>query len=46
LPPRGALLLNGRFNNVVYGSYAPGAQSGGKLLLTNHALLTNHSGVE
>ena len=22
---RGALLLNGRFNNLVYGSYAPGA---------------------
>jgi len=88
---RGALLLNGRFNNLVYGSYAPGApnvfiddaqwktlwfqperyylvikqesverlkklvepnqitvvgESGGKLLLTNHALLTNPSGVE
>ncbi|MGB6946491.1 MAG: glycosyltransferase family 39 protein [Bryobacteraceae bacterium] len=87
---RTALLLNGRFNNLVYGSYAPGApdvfindqqwktlwqqpdryylvitdtaserlkklvdpklltvvaQSGGKLLLTNHAL-TNHPGVE
>jgi hypothetical protein len=24
---RNALLLNGRFNNLVYGSYAPGAQS-------------------
>jgi 4-amino-4-deoxy-L-arabinose transferase-like glycosyltransferase len=88
---RSALLLNGRFNNLVYGSYAPGApnvfiddaqwkmlwlqpdrcyliitreaserlrqlveprlltivaQSGGKLLLTNHALLTNHPGVQ
>ena len=87
---RTALLLNGRFNNLVYGSYAPGApdvfindqqwktlwlqpdryylvitdtaaerlkklvepklltvvaQSGGKLLLTNHSL-TNHPGVE
>ena len=83
---RGALLLNGRFNNLVYGSYAPGApnvfiddeqwktmwlqqercylvitrdaatrlsgivdpglltiaaQSGGKLILTNHPILTN-----
>lgn len=88
---RSALLLNGRFNNLVYGSYAPGApnvfiddaewkmlwlqsdryylviareaaerlknlvqpklltvvaESGGKLLLTNQALLTNHAGVE
>jgi len=88
---RSALLLNGRFNNLVYGSYAPGApnvfiddaqwrtlwlqpercyliitreaaerlkqlvepqllnivaQSGGKLLLTNQTLLTNHPGVE
>jgi len=88
---RSALLLNGRFNNLVYGSYAPGApnvfiddaqwkmlwlqpdryylvitreaaarlknlvepglliivaQNGGKLLLTNHALLTNQTGVE
>ncbi len=88
---RTALLLNGRFNNLVYGSYAPGApnvfiddtqwkmlwlqpercylvitreaverlkklvepklltvvaESGGKLLLTNHVLLTNHAGVE
>jgi 4-amino-4-deoxy-L-arabinose transferase-like glycosyltransferase len=88
---RGVLLLNGRFFNLVYGSYAPGApnvfiddaqwktlwlrpercylvikqesaerlkklvepelltvvaQSGGKLLLTNHALLANHPGVE
>jgi 4-amino-4-deoxy-L-arabinose transferase-like glycosyltransferase len=86
---RDALLLNGRFNNLVYGSYAPGApnvfiddaqwktlwqqperyylvirqesaerlktlvdpkqltivaQSGGKLLLTNHALPTSLSG--
>lgn len=83
---RGALLLNGRFNNLVYGSYAPGApdvfiddaqwkalwlkperyylviqqesaerlqklvpspllnvvaESGGKLLLTNHPLATS-----
>ena len=83
---RGALLLNGRFNNLVYGSYAPGApnvfiddtqwkalwlqpdryylvitdkaaerlkplidprllnkvaESGGKLLLTNHELTAN-----
>lgn len=83
---RDALLLNGRFNNLVYGSYAPGApnvfiddaqwktmwlqpdrcylmitrdgaarlnslidpalltiaaRSGGKLLLTNHPILTN-----
>ena len=89
--PLRALLLNGRFNNQVYGSYAPVtpnvfiddaqwkmlwlqpdrcyliitreaserlrhlveprlltivAQSGGKLLLTNHALLTNHPGVQ
>jgi hypothetical protein len=88
---RTALLLNGRFNNLVYGSYAPGApdvfiddaqwktmwlqpdrcylvitdtaverlkklvdarlltvvaHSGGKLLLTNHSLLTNPAGVE
>ncbi len=88
---RSALLLNGRFNNLVYGSYAPGApnvfiddaqwkmlwlqpercylvitreaaerlkklvepklltivaQSGGKLLLTNQALLTNPTVVE
>jgi len=86
---RGALLLNGRFNNLVYGSYAPGApnvfiddaqwralwlqperyylvikrdsaerlqklidprlltvvaHSGGKLLLTNHALPANPPG--
>jgi hypothetical protein len=85
----GALLLNGRFNNLVYGSYAPGApdvfiddaqwkalwlrperyylvikqesserlkklveprlltvvaQSGGKLLLTNHAIAANPGG--
>jgi hypothetical protein len=86
---RDALLLNGRFNNLVYGSYAPGApnvfiddshwktlwlqpdryylvitqeaakrlkklvepeqltvvaQSGGKLLLTNHALPSSRPG--
>ncbi len=86
---RDALLLNGRFNNLIYGSYAPGApnvfiddshwktlwlqpdryylvitqgaaerlkklvaterliivaQSGGKLLLTNHALPATHPG--